>query len=288
MLIDRAGREKTAWPSSTLPVAFWLACVDRQLDGRALFPRDHRPVAFLTPTPRPCLGAEMPAQQEEDDAEGEDADEPYHWISDVEHSQNINRCCAKSCTFKPDGKRGPAPLVQTQLASLQPEDRDSFVGCSSRRVAAQFRHRLQQVQRRLVEDGKVFACDEILDDTLLPTVCHPPSPLQYLQGGTYSTELPALASWYDLILFPVREREWRLHGLLWGPVAVFPGRSLRWLRSLDFQGLGDAVLSEGGITGSASVSTMLAGTAEHVCSMHGPDRIPTLLKRVDSLSRRAG
>ncbi len=108
------------------------------------------------------------------------------------------------------------------------------------------------------------------------------------KGGPYSTELPALASWYDLILFPVREREWRLHGLLWGPVAVFPGRSLRWLRSLDFQGLGDAVLSEGGITGSASVSTMLAGTAEHVCSMHGPDRIPTLLKRVDSLSRRAG
>ncbi|MGO8927059.1 MAG: endonuclease V [Limisphaerales bacterium] len=28
--------------------------------------------------------------------------------------------------------------------------------------------------------------------------------------------------------------------------------------------------------------------AEHVRSMHGPDRIPTLLKRVDSLARRAG
>jgi deoxyribonuclease V len=28
--------------------------------------------------------------------------------------------------------------------------------------------------------------------------------------------------------------------------------------------------------------------AEHVRSMHGPDRIPTLLKHVDSLARRAG
>jgi deoxyribonuclease V len=28
--------------------------------------------------------------------------------------------------------------------------------------------------------------------------------------------------------------------------------------------------------------------AEHVRSMHGPDRIPTLLKRVDSLARQAG
>ena len=28
--------------------------------------------------------------------------------------------------------------------------------------------------------------------------------------------------------------------------------------------------------------------AEHLRSMHGPDRIPTLLKRVDSLARRAG
>ncbi len=28
--------------------------------------------------------------------------------------------------------------------------------------------------------------------------------------------------------------------------------------------------------------------AEHVRSMHGPDRIPTLLKRVDSVARRVG
>ena len=33
-----------------------LARIDRQLDGWALFPRDHRPVVFPTPPPLPGLG----------------------------------------------------------------------------------------------------------------------------------------------------------------------------------------------------------------------------------------
>jgi hypothetical protein len=106
------------WSSSTLPVAFRLAHIDRQPDGWALFPRNHRPVAFLTPPPRPCLGAETPAQQEKDDAEREDADEPKNWISHVQHSQNFNRCCANSCTFKPDGKSG-ATSLDLQIFPIQ-------------------------------------------------------------------------------------------------------------------------------------------------------------------------
>src|SRR5208283_4190811 len=107
------GSEETASPSSTLPVPLRLARIDRQLDGWVLFPRNHRPVAFLAPPPRPRLGAKAPAQQEQDNGECDDADDPLHWTSGAEHSQNINRCCAKSRTFKPVGKSGPAPPVQS-------------------------------------------------------------------------------------------------------------------------------------------------------------------------------
>ena len=51
----------------------------------------------------------------------------------------------------------------------------------------------------------------------------------------YSPESRTLASDYDHAPFPVREWEWRLHGLLWEPAAAFPGRSLRWLRSFDLR-----------------------------------------------------
>src|ERR1035437_7635381 len=95
--------------SSTFAVAFWLVRIDRQLDGRALFPRNHRPVAFPTPPPLPRLCAEVTAQQKQEDTERGDADDQKNWISYVEHSQNFNRYCAESCTFKPDGKSGPAP-----------------------------------------------------------------------------------------------------------------------------------------------------------------------------------
>jgi hypothetical protein len=95
--------------SSTIPVAFWLARIYRQLDGWASFPRNHRPVASFTPPPRPRFGAEVAAHQEQHDGEHDDADEPKDWISDVEHSQNVDRCCAKSCTFEPDGKSGSRP-----------------------------------------------------------------------------------------------------------------------------------------------------------------------------------
>src|ERR1019366_2818681 len=51
--------------------------------------------------------------------------------------------------------------------SLQPEDGDALVGCAQARVATQLRHRLQQGQHRVVENGKLLARDEILDDGLL-------------------------------------------------------------------------------------------------------------------------
>jgi hypothetical protein len=90
--------------SSTLRVSFRLVHLDRQPDGRTSFPRNQRPVAFLTPPPRPRFCAEVAARQQPEGGECAGADEPNHWMSDVEHSQNINRCFAESCTFKLDGK----------------------------------------------------------------------------------------------------------------------------------------------------------------------------------------
>ena len=107
--------------SSTFPVALWLARIDRQPDGRALFPRDHRPVAFPTPPPFPRLGAEVTAQQEQEDSERGDADDPKNRISIVEHSQNFNRSNAEFCTFKPDGKSGAA-----RTDELQPDSACSY------------------------------------------------------------------------------------------------------------------------------------------------------------------
>ena len=114
--------------------AFWLVHIDRQLDGRASFPRDHRPVAFPTPPPLPRLGAEVTAQQEQEDTERGDADEPKKRIFYGEHSQNIG--CAKSCTFRLYGKISSVFGVQSQLRSLQPEDGDALIGCVQVRVAA--------------------------------------------------------------------------------------------------------------------------------------------------------
>src|SRR5260370_35746452 len=51
--------------------------------------------------------------------------------------------------------------------SFQPQDGDSLVGCVQVRGAAQLRHRFQQGQHRVVENGKVIARDELLDDAFL-------------------------------------------------------------------------------------------------------------------------
>src|ERR1035437_3866976 len=126
--MGRAGRKETMWPSSTLLVALGFVHINRRPDGRAVLLRNHRPVAFPTPPPLPCLGAEVTAQQEQEDTERGDADDPKNWISYVDHSQNFNRYCAKSCTTKPDGKTGPVPVARSQLRSLEPEDGNAFIG----------------------------------------------------------------------------------------------------------------------------------------------------------------
>lgn len=64
-------------------------------------------MASPTPPPLPRFATEVTAQQEQEDTERRDADDPKDWILYVEHSQNIG--WAKSCTFKPNGKSGPAP-----------------------------------------------------------------------------------------------------------------------------------------------------------------------------------
>src|SRR5512135_3288768 len=93
--------EDARCPCSSFPVALGFVHIDRQPDGRALFARNHRPVAFLPPPPRPRLGAEVTAHQEQYDGERDDAKEPKSLVADAEHSQSINWCCGKSCTFKP-------------------------------------------------------------------------------------------------------------------------------------------------------------------------------------------
>ena len=87
--------------------------MERQPHGWPAFPGYDRPVALVTPPPRPRLGGEVTAQQEKHDGGRDDADQPHNWISSVEHSQNFNRCFTNSCTFSPDGKSGSAvsPLV---------------------------------------------------------------------------------------------------------------------------------------------------------------------------------
>ena len=69
----------------------------------------------------------MTAQQEQEDNERGDPDDPKIWIFYGEHSQNIG--CAKSCTFKPDGKICSISILQSPLRSLQPEEGDPLVRC---------------------------------------------------------------------------------------------------------------------------------------------------------------
>jgi hypothetical protein len=76
--------------SSTLAVSFRLVHIHRQSDSRTSFPRYQRPVTFLTPPPRPCFGAKVAVRQQSEGGECAGADKPNHWISDVEHNQNIN------------------------------------------------------------------------------------------------------------------------------------------------------------------------------------------------------
>jgi hypothetical protein len=75
-------------------------------------------VAFPTPPPLPRLGAEVTAQQEQEDTERGDADDPKNWISYVEHSQNFNRYFSNSCTFNADGNSGAAPTGDTVFRSF--------------------------------------------------------------------------------------------------------------------------------------------------------------------------
>jgi hypothetical protein len=77
-------------------------------------------VAFPTPPPLPRLGAEVTAQQEQEDSERGDADDPKNQISYVEHSQNFNRYFADSYTFNPDGKSGAARTAELQPVKVTP------------------------------------------------------------------------------------------------------------------------------------------------------------------------
>ena len=71
-------------------------------------------MAFLTPPSGLLLSAKMTAQQEQEDTERGDADDPKIWIFYGKHSQYIR--CAKSCTFKPDGKISSIAIVQSLCA----------------------------------------------------------------------------------------------------------------------------------------------------------------------------
>jgi hypothetical protein len=77
-------------------------------------------VALPTPPPRPRLGAEVTAQQEQEETERRDADNPKNWISYVEHSQNFNWYFADSYTFNPDGKSGAARTAELQPVKVTP------------------------------------------------------------------------------------------------------------------------------------------------------------------------
>ena len=102
-----------------------------------LFPRNHRPVAFPTPPPLPHLGAEVTAQQKQEDTERGDADEQKNCIFYGEHSRNFNRYFANPCTFNPDGKSGEARKAELQPVKVTPTTAST--------AAARNRLRLQTV-----------------------------------------------------------------------------------------------------------------------------------------------
>ena len=81
----------------------------REISGRLLLSRRRRARASVLKWPRasnPRAAIALAPMK------------PNHWISDVEHSQNINRCCPESCTFKPDGKTDNFPAYLTALLLL--------------------------------------------------------------------------------------------------------------------------------------------------------------------------
>jgi hypothetical protein len=137
------------------PAAACTVAAKKRLRLWAALLRNHRPVALPTPPPRPRLGAEVAAHQEQHDGEHEDGDKPENWISDVEHNQNVDRCCAKSGTFEPDGKGGPAPPMSRtpsangfgvswrNTAARTPRD-DLDRGCSAAAGAPVIGHALAQ------------------------------------------------------------------------------------------------------------------------------------------------
>jgi hypothetical protein len=81
--------------------------------------------------------------------------------------------------------RGVCYFIRHPPASLQPEEGDALVGRSQVGVAAQLRHRFQQGQHHVVEDGEVFARDEVLDDAFLL-----PQPERLPQPDTQRPPLP--------------------------------------------------------------------------------------------------
>ncbi len=60
-------------------------------------------------------GAEMAAHQGQASNHPDDSKEPKQWISDVEHSQNVNQCCAQSCRFKLMTRIARLPLSEIAL-----------------------------------------------------------------------------------------------------------------------------------------------------------------------------
>jgi deoxyribonuclease V len=126
-----------------------------------------------------------------------------------------------------------------------------------------------------------------------------PSPAEYRPGHFYERELPVLLALLAQVEHPLEAVI--IDGYVWLGAASEKGLGAHLYEALDravpvvgvaktaFKGSGFAVpVSRGGTTRPLYVTAvgMDPGVAaEHVRAMHGPYRIPTLLKEVDRLSR---
>ena len=130
------------------------------------------------------------------------------------------------------------------------------------------------------------------------TIVSPVAP--YVPGSFYQRELPCLLAGLALVEEPIEGLVVDSH--VWLDAAKKPGMGAYLYRALEekYPVIGVAKRAFGpshnqveeilrGESGNplyiSSAGIPLAKAAQHIAAMHGPFRIPTLLKRVDQLSR---
>lgn len=124
---------------------------------------------------------------------------------------------------------------------------------------------------------------------------HPPDPSPYVPGAFFERELPYLTALLASVTDPIEAIV--IDGYVWlGPAR--PGLGVHVHERFGVPVIGVAKTSFAGATAAAvirgasanplhvtAIGIDQAAAAAHIAAMHGPFRLPTLLKRADSLAR---